>query len=102
MACDNGNVLSTLAERGHSNRNDREPIVQIFTECALTHPRFEIPIGRSDHPHIYPAHSGPAHGTHLAFLQDAQEFCLKEKWEVPDFIEEHAAAVRQLNKPGLI
>jgi hypothetical protein len=94
MACDNGNVLATLAEREHPNRNDCEPIVQILPEGPLTHSRFEISVGRSDKAHIYPANSGSAHGTYLAFLQYAQEFRLEEKGKLPDFIEENAAAVR--------
>src|SRR5262245_22030248 len=102
MTCNNGDVRATLTKRGYSDRHDCKSIVQIFTECALSHPHFEVPIRCSDKAHVDPANSGSAHWTQFAFLQHMEEFRLKKKGKISDFIEEHATTVRQLNESRLV
>src|ERR1043165_7493942 len=94
MARDNGNILATLTEGGGRHREHCEPIVQILPEGPLTHSCFEISVGGSDKAHIHPANSGSTYGPNLPFFQYAQEFRLERKGKLPNFVEEHAAAVR--------
>jgi hypothetical protein len=97
-----GNVLAPLAERRHVDRHDVEPIVEVLAERALAHGAPQIHVGRRQDPHIDRHGAHPAQPLDLALLQDAQELRLQVEPQGADLVEEHRAAVGELEAAELL
>src|SRR6266568_6004094 len=52
MLCQNGDVIRPLSQWGDLNRKHIESVVKVFTKAARRHFLLQVPIGRSDDPHI--------------------------------------------------
>ena len=63
-----GNVIASLPQRRELQRDDIQPIKQIFAKAAGAHGLPQIPMGRSHHPDIDLARAIRANGAHLTFL----------------------------------
>ncbi len=57
-------------------------------------------MGGGDHPHVDPPFAGRAQPPHPAVVEHPEQLGLGRRLELGDFVEEEAAAVRQLEKPG--
>src|SRR5262249_9676256 len=87
-------VILPLSEWWHLDRNDIEPVVQVFSELAGRHHRRKIPVGRRDEPDVDAERPSAAEAFELVLLQHAQNLCLRARAPVADFVEEQRASVR--------
>src|SRR4029077_20524787 len=90
------NVVRTLPEGRNSNRKHVETIVEIRTKLLLPHHRFKVAIGRRDQSSICPECLVATKPLKFSFLEHPQEFWLHFQLDLTNFIEQPAAAVRQL------
>ncbi len=94
-------VVLAVAQRRQLDRDDVQPVEQIFAELALFHHLAEIDVGRRDDPdvHLDRLHAAEAH--EVALLDDAQQLRLRLERDVADFVEEDAPLVGEIEHPLL-
>src|SRR5215470_12832509 len=84
------------------DRNDIQPIVQIFTERPLGNRFLQIPISGCDHADIHLYILITADTAELPFLNDAQQFHLDRWRRVADFVQKDGPAVRDFEQTRLV
>src|SRR5437016_13971277 len=77
MLCQNGDVIRPLSQWWDLNRKHIESVVKVFTKAARRHFLLQVPIGRSDDPHIREPRPVFAHALVTLLLQDAEQFALQ-------------------------
>ena len=92
------NVFLPLAQRGHADRHDIEPIEEVFAETPLGHGELQILVRAGEHAHVHRGHAFRADPLDLAVLQDAQDLRLRARREIRDLIEKDHAAMRDLEQ----
>ena len=92
-------VFLALAQRRQSEREDVQPVVEIFAQLALLHRRRRIDVGGGDHAHVDRLLGAPAQPPETAFLEDAEQLHLRRRRHLADLVEEQGAAIRQLETP---
>src|SRR5205085_12609325 len=93
IICQQWNILASLPERRHGERDDVEAIVEVWTECALTDGFFEVSVGRANQSDINLERACAADALELSLLKHAQQFGLQERGHLADFIQKERAAV---------
>src|SRR5437899_4386380 len=88
MLCQNGDVICPLSQWWDLNRKHIESVVKVFAKTARRHFLLQVPIGRSDDPHIREPRPVLAHALVTLLLQDAEQFVLQFQRNFSDFIEE--------------
>ncbi len=91
-------VLAALAERRHRHRHDGEPEIKVLAEFPAGHLALQIALGRGDDAHVGLDRFVAADAAKLARLEDAQELGLHVEREIADFVEEHRAALGELER----
>src|SRR5258706_4183383 len=76
------------------DRNHVEAVVEIAAQLAAVNEVFRIDVGGGDDAHVDALASLSAHGHHFLILDGAQDFRLRVRAHVPDFIEEQRASGR--------
>src|SRR6058998_3164597 len=102
MLCQNGDVIRPLSQWWDLNREHIEPVVKVFTKAARRHFLLQVPIGRSDDPHIREPRPVLAHALVTLLLQDAEQFALQFQWNFSDFIEENRPSFSRLETSGAV
>ena len=69
---------------------------QIFAELALANHRFEVAVRGRDDAHVHGNGFAAADALEGLLLEDAQQFDLRVRRQVADFVEEQSALVRLL------
>ncbi|EFQ61796.1 hypothetical protein PFWH6_4198 [Pseudomonas fluorescens WH6] len=87
------NVRRALAQRAPGQREDREPVEQIFTKAPRRHFTGEVAVGGGDHADIQLDRLARADALDFALLQHPQQFGLQAQGHLRDFIEQDRAAV---------
>lgn len=87
------NILRPFPERGNGERNDVEPVKEVFPEPSLGHPLFEIGIGRCEHPNIRSSGRRVAEAFKFPVLDEPQQLGLHRRGEIPDFIQKEGSAL---------
>src|SRR4029453_14608007 len=95
-------VLDTIAQRAHPNRNDVDPVIEIPPEPAVLDRLFKIDVGRDDEPEIRLDRLGPANPLNFSFLNRTQQLRLQIEPQVADLVEKEGAARSQLELPKLL
>src|SRR5262245_49217910 len=80
----------------HKEREDSQPIVQIFTKLALGHGSFEVLIGRCDKTNVGADGGCASESLKFFFLKNAEELDLRRQIDVPDLIEEERSSFGEL------
>ena len=93
-------VVGPLSQRRHSQSDDVDPVEEILTKSAGCHERDEIPVGRSNEPHIHLVRSFAAHGSELPVLQNAQQLRLHGERHLTDFVEKQRSPIGDVEQPG--
>src|SRR5215831_6293554 len=88
------NIVRPSPERRHLDRDDVQPIVQIFPKTMLANLRREIVVRGRNHANINMNGVFAADPLELSALQRAQELGLQLKVEVADFIKKERPAIR--------
>src|ERR1051325_5635608 len=85
-------VSATLFKRRHTQRHDAEPAKQIFAKLSSLDVLFEIAIRRRQNTSVNLRRTWRSDAPDLAFLQRAQQFHLKRRTRLADFVEKECAA----------
>src|SRR2546427_1302269 len=102
MLCQNGDVICPLSQWWDLNRKHIESVVKVFTKAARRHFLLQVPIGRSDDPHIREPRPVLAHALVTLLLQDAEQFALQFQRNFSDFIEENRPSFSRLETSGAV
>src|SRR5438874_12014584 len=97
------NVFRTLLEARYVDRDDAQPIVQIFTQCARFDGVLWIAIRRRDEAHVdNRIRRLAADAPHDAVLNYAQQLRLRRFGHLEQLVQEERAAVGRLEQAGFI
>ena len=100
-ACQQQNILATLAQRRHFKVQHVQAVKKVFTKRPFIDHLFEVTVGRAEDPHVDLDLTLAAHPTKAAVIQKAQQLGLQVGRHFGDFIEKHRAVVGQLHQPRL-
>src|SRR4029434_4327273 len=64
-----GDIFTSPGQRRHGDRDDIQAIKEVFTKRTVSDGRFEIAVGRSDHPYIKRHDLPPADPLTASLLQ---------------------------------
>lgn len=92
-AYQNGDILLAPAQRRNGDREDVQPIVEIFAEPALANLGDQVLIGGRDEAHIHLLRLTRPDRLDLALLDGAQQLDLYVERKIADFVEKEGAAV---------
>ena len=92
-------VLAALAEWRDHELDDPQAVVEILTEAAGTHGRFQVLIRGGDQPDVDADRRVAAHALELPLLDGAEELRLGLERHVTHLVEEEGTAVRCLELP---
>src|SRR4030095_16358373 len=96
----NWDIFFSFAQRRHHNPHDVEAKIKVVAEFYLAHELFEIFVAGRDQAYSGPQRLIPADAFERAFLaHHAQQFHLRARIDLPDFIEEKCTATGLL-KPA--
>ena len=102
MLGDERDVLAPLAQRRQVDRNDVDPIEQVFAKTAVGNPLRQILVGRRDHPDVGFHFLEAADAPEFPLLEHAQELHLHHAAHLPDLVQEYRPALRDLDEPLLV
>jgi hypothetical protein len=92
-------VLLALAQRRQVQGHDVQPVEEVVAECPLAHRGAQIRVRGGQHADVDGNWPLAAHALDLALLQHAQQLGLQIEAQRADLVQEHGAAVRQLEAP---
>ena len=96
------NIFQPLAQGGHFDRNDVEPVEEIFAKPAGGDGLGENHVGGGDDAAIGLDRVGAADALESAVLEHAQQLGLHPQRHLADFVEEESASLRQLEPAFLL
>ncbi|MNQ76419.1 hypothetical protein D3C85_912620 [compost metagenome] len=94
-------VLPPLAQGRHHQVEHVEAVIEVFAKAALPHHALQVAVSSAEHPHVH---------LHLAVATDAAEAAIAEKTQqlglqvgrhLAHLVEEHRAAIGQLQQARL-
>ena len=88
-----GDVLGSLAQRGHAEDHDAEAIEEVLAELLFADGGFQVAMGGGQHAHVHADRLVAAEALDAFLLKHAQELGLGAGGEVADFVEEDGAAL---------
>src|SRR5271157_3748056 len=89
-------VAGPLAEARQAYRVHIEAVIQVAAESAGNHHFLQVAVGGCDDADVDLERFIPAHALELFVLQDAEDFRLRRRSHVADFVEENRPAVALL------
>src|SRR5512133_149959 len=95
-------VRAALAERRQVQRNDRQPVIQVFAEGAIGDRLFNIQIGGGYDADIQFLYLRVADRFHFLLLKRPEQLGLQFERQFADFVEEQRAPVRRLELSELV
>jgi hypothetical protein len=93
--------LAPLAQRRHPDVDDVETVEQILAETPAPHLAHEIAVGGADGSDVHLEVVAAAHSRELTVLQHVEQLGLQRGMELADLVQEHRAAVGQLETARL-
>src|ERR1043165_9070272 len=97
-----GDVAVALAQRGESDLDAANAVVEILAKTSLLDGVFELAVRGGDDADVGGAVGGVADAAQFAVLQKAEELRLRRERELADFVEEERAAVGRLDETGAV
>jgi hypothetical protein len=91
-----GDVFSSVPQRGHLDGKDVEPIIQIAPKGTRSDSSLQIAIGSGHDPNVGWDGSGSSDALEFAFLKNPQKSDLSFGRKLANFIEEESAFLCQL------
>src|SRR6266542_3718447 len=83
------NVLAPVAQGRQLDRNNRQPVIEIFAKCSLLDRFFQLDVGGGDDAHIDPTRASVAERRKFALLNYAQQTDLRFRWNVSYLIKKY-------------
>jgi hypothetical protein len=102
MVYEQGHILESLAQRRDFDRDDRQSVIKIFPERAVTDFRLERLVRRTDHPNINRHALVVADPPHFPLLQDTEELGLKRSRHRVHLIEENRTEIGFFEEPAFV
>src|SRR5512135_1083880 len=93
-----GDVLPPVPERLDMDREDVQPVKEVFPEGPLARHRPDVLVSRGYEAHVYVNSLFFPERSELALLEDPQELCLDREVQVAYLIEEDSAPVRRFEE----
>ena len=90
------NVLTPFAQRRQMNGHHVEAEIQVLTETPLANLLPQVPVRRSDDPHVHLHRLRRAHALELALLQHPKQLGLQPDADLADLVQEERTPVGQL------
>src|SRR5262249_24385839 len=90
-----GNIGRSLAQRGHGDRHNIQPVEKVVAEPAFAHKLLEVAMCCRHYSNIPRNGFVAADAFNLALLQDSQQRDLNFRRQIADFIQENCATVRR-------
>ena len=97
VAKEQRDVLDPLAKRGHADRDEVEPLVEIAPESALLDLALQVAVGGGDDSHVRPALPRVADPLERLLLEEPQELGLDLDRELADLVEKQGSLVGRLH-----
>ncbi len=94
------NVLAPIAQGRQMDREDVQPVIEIFAELPLGDHRLEVAVGRRHDAHVDLEGLVAADALELALLQGAEELDLDFHRQIADLVEKEGPAIGQLEAAG--
>ena len=94
-----GNVVASLAQRRHGEREDVQAVVEIRSERVLLDHGEQIAVRRRHHTGIRAQRARGAEALERVVLQHPQELGLQFEGQVADFVEKEGPPVGQFKAP---
>src|SRR6185369_6630186 len=94
-------VVAALAQRVHRQRENVEPVIEVFAEAAAGHFGAQQPVGGGDDAHVERLGFAATDALDLALLQYAQQLGLQRQRHLRDFIEQQGATLRLFEFAGM-
>src|SRR6185369_2004719 len=91
-----GNVVSSFAQRRNFNRKNVETVKQIAAKCAVGDCSLQVAIGGGDDPRVRSDRLIATHTLKLPLLQNMQQRDLSFRWELTDLVKEDGASFCKL------
>ena len=96
------NIFPAFAQRGQSNGEHIQPVVQILPKLPARDELLEILIRGKDQADVHLLHRGAPDGQKLPFLEDSEQPGLRLQRQVPDLVEEDRAVIGHFKYAWLI
>ena len=94
-------ILPAFPKRRERDREDVQAIEKVSPEPPAPDFLGQVAIGRGDDADVDTRHAGPAEALDLSFLEHAQDLRLQLERQLSDLVEEHGAAVGELEAARL-
>src|SRR6185503_4189984 len=101
VGAERGHVRPALAQRWQRERQRAHAEVQVAPKTVLPLQQREVVVRGHDQPDVDLAVAQVAQASKAPLLEDLQQLRLHLQVEVPDLVQEHAAAVRDLEQARL-
>src|SRR6188768_828163 len=102
MIAQERNVLGTLPQRRHFQRDGVDAEVEVLAQPALAQGVVEVDVGVADQAEVHPDQPVTPDGTVLALLEHPQKFGLKIRGHLPDFVEQQRTALRHFEQADFV
>jgi hypothetical protein len=101
MVGEYGDVTVPLAQGRHDDREDTQAVIQVSPKSTGFHFFQQVPIRRGDHSHIDLDRARRSETFEFAVFQHPEQFRLRLRGQLPNFVEKDRAAVRQFESSYL-
>ena len=85
-------VFTPVAQRWQVDREDVEPVIEVFPQLAARHRLAGAAVGRGDDPHVGLDRVVAAHAQEVSRLEHAQELHLELRVHLGDLVEQQRSA----------
>jgi hypothetical protein len=90
------NVFAPFAQRGNDDRDDVEPVIEVFAKMPVAHGPLKVAISRCQYPDIERDRDIGAESLHAVILEHTQHLDLGRWAEIADLIQKDRAPFRKL------
>ncbi|MNF52882.1 hypothetical protein D3C84_342430 [compost metagenome] len=101
-AAEQGDVLLSLAQRRHRDREHAEAMVEVGAELPGQHRALQVAVGGGEDAHVDLEAAVVADALQVAVLQHAQQLGLQGQRQLADLVEEQGALVGHLELAGAV
>ncbi len=81
-----------LPQGRQQDRENVDPVKQVFAKQTFPHMLFEVAMGRDQNPHVDAQGPAAAHTFHFALFENAQQLGLHQERHIADLVEKQRAA----------
>ncbi len=100
MANQDRHILRPVAQRGQTQRQHRQPVIQVQPKLAAAHPLGQVAVGGGDDPYVQAQLAAAADPHHDPLLQHPQQLGLHGQRQFADFVQKQGAALGLLETAG--